>query len=64
MVPLINRLQFDADTEDVIHYKRKSSLAFEDEFKHSIMSRVKFEQITKRRFEQNQDRLKNEQQAF
>lgn len=58
MVPMMNRMHFDADTEDVLLYKRKSSLAVEDEFKWSLMAREKFEQITKRRFDENQDRLK------
>lgn len=57
MVPLMNRLNFDADTEDVLLYKRKTALAIEDEFKWSLMAREKFEKITKRRFDQNQDRL-------
>lgn len=57
MVPMMNRMHFDADTEDVLLYKRKTALAIEDEFKWSLIARDKFEKITKRRFDQNKDRL-------
>lgn len=57
MVPLMNRMHFDADTEDVLLYKRKTALAIEDEFKWSLIARDKFEKITRRRFGENQERL-------